>query len=130
MMSFDVVRGRPTQNTSESRRNRGYCGPLRCSQGATGSDAGTLASTTVGPVSSWRDRAACVGLPVSWFFIEHGDKYAAAAELCAGCPVRAECDWEADQLPGLLAQYGFRAEITGAVRVQRRHQLAADRSTR
>jgi WhiB family redox-sensing transcriptional regulator len=43
---------------------------------------------------AWRDRAACVGKPIEWFFPEraHGDtQYKNGKECCAGCPVTNEC---------------------------------------
>ncbi len=42
----------------------------------------------------WRDRAACIGLPMEWFFPEHpkGEaSYDNGKRVCAGCPVTAEC---------------------------------------
>ena len=43
---------------------------------------------------SWRDEAACVGVPVDVFFPGVGESIWEALELCLPCPVRAEClDW-------------------------------------
>lgn len=46
----------------------------------------------------WAEHAACVGTPMSWWFPENESGHpvpdhvpAAAAERCAGCPVRREC---------------------------------------
>ena len=43
---------------------------------------------------SWRDRAACIGKPIDWFF-PHGKnapaQKARALALCSKCPVSAEC---------------------------------------
>lgn len=41
----------------------------------------------------WRRRAACVGLPVALFFPERDEtgSLAKARQICAGCPVKAEC---------------------------------------
>jgi len=38
---------------------------------------------------SWRDRAACAGSSIDWFF-ERGAA-PRAKRLCDGCPVRVEC---------------------------------------
>lgn len=67
-----------------------------------------------GSPEGWRRQAACVGKPTEWFFPEQsegGGQYAKARLLCAGCPVRAECEAEAraDHIPhgmwgGLTAQ--------------------------
>ena len=42
---------------------------------------------------TWRDRAACNGLPVAWFYPENrGEKpHPQAVRACARCPVRDDC---------------------------------------
>lgn len=77
----------------------------------------------------WHRRAACRG-QVSVFFPELGGTYRAAAPICAGCPVRAECDAEADQLPPHQMQHGYRAGVVGEVRRRRRSSLAAPAAER
>lgn len=48
--------------------------------------------------SSWRDRALCRGMPLDFFFPNHGGKIPKKTyETCAACPVRAECRAEADK---------------------------------
>lgn len=42
-------------------------------------------------MSGWRERAACRGLPVEWWFGDAGADYARARTICAGCPVTSEC---------------------------------------
>lgn len=43
------------------------------------------------PMGEWRDRAACKGAPLDWFFPERSESAARAQKLCAGCEVRADC---------------------------------------
>jgi WhiB family transcriptional regulator, redox-sensing transcriptional regulator len=40
---------------------------------------------------SWRQRAACRGVPVETFFPERGASLEPALRYCRPCPVRAEC---------------------------------------
>lgn len=42
---------------------------------------------------SWRERAACLGKPLEWFFPKSGnsDAYRRGQAVCAECPVAAEC---------------------------------------
>ena len=40
---------------------------------------------------AWQHRAACRGVPIHVFFVERGESYETAAELCERCPVRREC---------------------------------------
>lgn len=40
---------------------------------------------------SWRDQAACIGMPESMFFIERGQSDKPAKAICATCPVKAPC---------------------------------------
>ena len=42
-------------------------------------------------VSDWRERAACRGLPVEWWFQGTGHSYEKARAICAVCPVTSEC---------------------------------------
>ena len=40
----------------------------------------------------WRERAACVGAPIEWFFPPKGHPVAKEAKtLCRICPVSSEC---------------------------------------
>ncbi|GAA4262554.1 WhiB family transcriptional regulator [Dactylosporangium darangshiense] len=42
---------------------------------------------------SWRDKAACLGLDVTWFYPAPDDVLAVlrAQTFCASCPVRRDC---------------------------------------
>lgn len=41
---------------------------------------------------SWQQRAACVGLPVEFFYPEKSARVTSGArKVCAGCPVRSAC---------------------------------------
>ena len=51
----------------------------------------------------WRERAACHGHPVAWWF--HRPATALAATICAACPVRSDCDADAAE----HGDEGFRA---------------------
>ena len=43
-------------------------------------------------MSDWRDRAACNGLPVEWWFSDlKSPEYRRARTICQSCPVRWEC---------------------------------------
>lgn len=42
-------------------------------------------------MSSWRDEAACKGMPASIFFIERGENDRPAKAICATCPVKEPC---------------------------------------
>lgn len=39
----------------------------------------------------WWERAACRGMDTALFFPERGEQIGKVREVCAGCPVRAEC---------------------------------------
>lgn len=52
---------------------------------------GTRPVTQWEPFPSWFDRAACEGLDPDLFFAERGESLDAAREICATCPVQAEC---------------------------------------
>lgn len=40
---------------------------------------------------AWHARAACRGMDPDAFFPARGESVSAALDVCAGCPVRAEC---------------------------------------
>ena len=48
-------------------------------------------SPQVPPIRSWRDEAACRGMPLSIFFPAIGHDATEARQICGRCPVRAEC---------------------------------------
>lgn len=55
-------------------------------------DSWRLRFPAAGPDPSWRDRAACYGLPLSFFF---EDADAQVLPVCRSCPVRAACGQDA-----------------------------------
>jgi WhiB family redox-sensing transcriptional regulator len=65
---------------------------------------------------SWRAKAACKGSDPSIFFPERGQSLEPARAICARCPVRRECFWEAmalRELPGqerLMGVWGGTSE--------------------
>ncbi len=65
------------------------------------------------PPGDWVERAACVGLPCSWF-VSSGAVCAtdlrAALATCPGCGVLAECRRYAMALPGLPGVWGGMTE--------------------
>ena len=42
-------------------------------------------------VDPWRAQAACRGMDANWFHPVRGGSVAAQREVCAGCPVKADC---------------------------------------
>lgn len=63
----------------------------------------------------WRARAACRNSDPELFFPIRDDGYKGAAELCAGCPVLADCLAEALDLKCV---HGYRGGTTGEDRAQ------------
>jgi Transcription factor WhiB len=59
-------------------------GPGRCGRGPAGRDGG-------GGRLEWHGRGLCVGDDPDAFFPSHGDPGMRAREICAACPVRADC---------------------------------------
>lgn len=49
------------------------------------------AGPVLGAVPDWRDLAACAGEDPDLFYPEPGGSVKPAKQICAGCPVRAEC---------------------------------------
>jgi hypothetical protein len=48
-------------------------------------------------MTDWRNHAACAGMPLNAFFPERGQTATDAYAACARCPVRTECDQEANR---------------------------------
>lgn len=71
---------------------------------------------------TWRDRAACFGIPIEQFFPSHGKRLSPAAKrACAGCPVRQACLAEALDDPDVTEADkrgvgGFRGGMTSKAR--------------
>ena len=78
-----------------------------------------------GGLEAWRDEALCRQVDPELFFPETGGSSRAAKQICAGCPVRAEClDWAIahDQ------RYGVWGGLTVSERTQlRRRRGRAER---
>lgn len=53
--------------------------------------AGVVPMTAASNDKTWRDQAACIGMPESMFFIERGQSDKPAKAVCAGCPVIERC---------------------------------------
>lgn len=56
---------------------------------------------------NWQDDAACKGQPTSVFFPDHGNSAGPAKEICATCPVIAEC-----RAAGMNVAYGVWGGLT------------------
>lgn len=72
----------------------------------------------------WTGRAACRGLPTSWWYPQQGDPTAPALEICATCPVLAECREWVTKDPDPLGHQG----IAGGLTAKRRRQLRKQRN--
>jgi WhiB family redox-sensing transcriptional regulator len=67
----------------------------------------------------WRDRAACVGLPLEWFFPDppKGEvSYDNGKRVCANCPVTEQCLALADDFVATGDRYGLFGGKTPAER--------------
>lgn len=88
--------------------------------------ADALVCPTIPARPAWHAEAACRGVGPDLFFGKRGHAdYGQAAELCGRCPVRAECDLEAEQLPYTLRLYGYRAGLTPHDRTRLRRRTGA-----
>jgi len=74
------------------------------------------------PVWNWVDEAACRGLPIDLFFGPDGEtrtqrdqREQQAKQVCAGCPVRDECDSTA-------SARGDKFGVFGSGEVERRNR--------
>ena len=65
--------------------------------------------------ASWIRRAACRGMPAAPFYPPPGGAVAAALEVCARCPVRAECDRHARAVGEEYGIWGGRTETDRAL---------------
>ena len=66
-------------------------------------------------MSGWRDDAACQGFPTGWWYPESRQYEGRAKQICAACPVQAECLDDALNHPDFhVAQYGIRGGLTWA----------------
>lgn len=67
----------------------------------------------------WREQAACRGMTAT-FYPGHVDDVPAALEVCAGCPVRAECAQAGrDEVFGVWAGVDHEQRRSGWVRAPR-----------
>lgn len=89
------------------------------------------APDTLARPDQWRSQAACLGQWEAMHPDNNEDKIAAAKAICARCPVRVECFWDAvrtgDNQHGIRA--GLRAnerrDLLKKARRQQRKQAAA-----
>lgn len=74
--------------------------------------------------ADWHDRAACVGYPITVFYVERGETYDTAKAICSTCDVRTHC------LAAVLAfeqpaeRHGFIAGLTPNERARVARDLA------
>ena len=59
--------------------------------------------------TEWMERAACKGMDVTIFVPERGGDTHRAKLVCAGCPVRNECDEYAQDDPSIQGVWGGRS---------------------
>jgi hypothetical protein len=78
-------------------------------------DAAAMLARLLEARPAWHARAACRGDGPATFFPEQGQSAGPARDVCAGCPVAAECA-EA----GLVEDFGVWGAMTTRERVQRR----------
>lgn len=76
---------------------------------------------------SWRDRAACAGLPTEVFYLGPGNgprstQVQAAKQVCAGCPVTASCLAAAMEFEA--GNDSYRHGIWGGLTPEERRRLA------
>lgn len=57
-------------------------------------------------IARWSERAACKGMDTSLFFPRDGEPARAARQVCAGCPVLAQCRAVAVADPSLHGIWG------------------------
>lgn len=79
----------------------------------------TLLAFIHGLTAEWRAHAACVGLDDDMFPDNNTAAIEHARQICAPCPVRAECLADAMATEGAASarnRYGIRAELTGSQR--------------
>lgn len=70
---------------------------------------------TIGPrPARWRQRAACRGLPPALFFPPPDTPAGDALDVCARCPVRADCDADATTNGEEYGIWGGRTETERA----------------
>lgn len=83
-------------------------------------------SSEVHPRPEWRDRAACLGKPMAWWY---GDQFMSrvAVAVCKSCPVRRECLADAlDEEGGggsRIERHGIRGGMTPPQRAALGNQL-------
>ena len=64
---------------------------------------------------SWKEFAACKGLPTALFFPENGKVSSETIEMCEDCPVQIDCLADALRFPS-LEDHGIRGGITARTR--------------
>ncbi|WP_327671874.1 MULTISPECIES: WhiB family transcriptional regulator [unclassified Streptomyces] len=74
-------------------------------------------TTAARDAADWRLRAACRGQDTNRWFIDKGH-YNDAKSICSGCPVRAECLYDALTTEPNHHRYGMWGGLTGSQRAQ------------
>jgi hypothetical protein len=74
-------------------------------------------------MTDWRERAACLGQPVSRFFPEDPNRYPKVVRLCDGCVVKSACLDEALLVPANVDRYG----VYGGLTPPQRRRLRVER---
>lgn len=74
-------------------------------------------TTAARDAADWRLRAACRGQDTNLWFIDKGH-YGKALDVCHGCPVRAECLYDALAIEPAWHRYGLWGGLTGRQRAQ------------
>ena len=74
------------------------------------------------PARGWRDRAACLGMEVEWFYEMSDRPRVEVIEACSGCPVRGDCLMEELALPR-DSSFGVRGGMSEVARSRLRARL-------
>lgn len=112
---YEPRRGHPSLEDVQMARPRANCGCVMCEAeyvepNPTYADAmlaavAIEASFKAADREPWRLRAACVGVPTREFFPSTSHGVVKAKDVCAACPVQAEC-LESQMGRPAYAQYG------------------------
>lgn len=79
---------------------------------------------------TWRERAACLGMPDQVFFDDTANQFATARRVCASCPVIAECRAMCDAHEGMGRVTGLYGIFAGEDPRQRFNRRKNDRAKR
>jgi len=81
-------------------------------------EVGGMSSSDLLGRPAWQTRAACRGMGTGGWFPERGQDLRPALAICAGCPVRAECQ---DYARSLFVPYGIWGGQSNNQRTRGRH---------